>query len=64
MDDRATLKRFDALARKLAQHERRKRVTESSATTADRIMYAMAAIRDAASPGARKIIKQQYGWKS
>lgn len=62
--DRRTLKKFSALRARLDQHMKRKRVTESSATTADRIMYAMREILGVASPALRKHIKQTHGWKS
>jgi hypothetical protein len=62
--DKHALVQFKKLAARLAQHMKRNRVTESSATSAEHLMYAMREILDGASPGVRKAIKQTNGWKS
>jgi hypothetical protein len=62
--DQADLKKFDALAAKLAPLMALKRVTESQCLRSERLMYAMGEICRRASPSLRKIIKQRYGWKS
>jgi hypothetical protein len=61
--DQADLKKFDALARRLAPLERKARITAAECLASERLMYRMAAVRDGASAAVRKVLVQKYRWK-
>jgi hypothetical protein len=62
--DQTDLKKFDALARRLAPLERQARITRAECLASERLMYRMAAVRDGANAAVRKVLAKKYGWKS